>query len=53
MKQEIRWLGNGNIESENSSIFFSRKETGKHEQGVSFVIKNSMMTNIQQFMPVS
>ncbi|KAL4154352.1 hypothetical protein QTP88_000231 [Uroleucon formosanum] len=51
--QEIRWLGNGNVQSSNSTIFFSGKETGKHEQGVGFVVRNSIMSSIKRFMPVN
>ncbi|XP_029342106.1 uncharacterized protein LOC115033527 [Acyrthosiphon pisum] len=51
--QEIRWLGNGNVQSSNSTIFFSGKETGKHEQGVGFVVRNSKMSSIKRFMPVN
>lgn len=50
--QEIRWIGNGNIQSGNSSIFFSEKETGKHEQEVSFVVNNSIISSIKLFMSV-
>jgi hypothetical protein len=51
--QETRWLGNGNVQSGNSTIFFSEKETGKHEHGVGFVVSNFILSTIKLFMPVN
>lgn len=50
--QETHWLGIGNVQSGNSTIFFSGKESGKHELGVGFIVSNSIMSSIKLFMPV-
>lgn len=50
---ETRWLGNGNVQFGNSTIFFSGKETGRHVQGVGFIVSNSIMPSIKLFIPVS
>jgi hypothetical protein len=44
--QETRWLGNKNVQSGNSTIFFSGKEIRRHEQGVGFIISNSIMPRL-------
>jgi hypothetical protein len=50
--QETRRLGNGNVQFGNSTIFFSDKKTRRHEQGVGFIINNSIMPSIKLFIPV-
>jgi exonuclease III len=51
--QETRWLGNGNVQSGNSTIFFSGKEIGKHEHGIGFIVSNFILSSIKLFMPVN
>lgn len=36
--QEISWPNNGNLKKENITIFYSRPNNGKHENGVGFMI---------------
>jgi len=50
---KIRWLGDDNVQSGNSTIFFSGKETGMHEYGIGFLVSNLIMSSIKLFMPVS
>lgn len=51
--QETLWLGHENVQSGNSTIIFSSKETGKNEQGVGFIVSNSIMSSIKLFTTVS
>lgn len=50
--QETHWFRNGNTQSGNSTIFFSGKESGKHEQE-SFTVSNSIMSGIKLFLPMN
>lgn len=47
--QEIRWPGSGNLKSENMTVFFSGKNNGKHDNGVGFVIKSSVLRLVKKF----
>jgi len=51
--QDLRWPGNGNIKSENYTIFYSGSENGRHEYGVGFMISDAILPNVKSFTPVS
>lgn len=51
--QELRWTGNGNIKSENYTIFYSGSENSKHEYGLGFMISDLILPNVKDFTPVS
>ncbi|KAL4127579.1 hypothetical protein QTP88_011746 [Uroleucon formosanum] len=51
--QEIRWPGNGILESGNSTILYSGTKNQKHENGVGFIVKNSMVNSVKKFEPIS
>lgn len=48
--QEVRWDGSGSLKTQGMTIFYSRGE--KHERGVGFVIKNSILPNVVRFEPL-
>lgn len=51
--QEIRWPGNGNLKSENSTLFYSGTNNQRHENGVGFIVKDTMINLVKKFEPIS
>lgn len=49
--QEVRWDGSGSLKSQEMTILYSEGE--KHERGVGFVIKNSILLNVVRFEPIN
>jgi len=49
--QEVRWDGSGILKLQEMTIFYSGGE--KHERGVGFVIKNSILPNVVRFEPIN
>jgi len=51
--QEIRWLGNGNLEKKNCVIFYTRScNPVKHVFDVGFYVNSRFLSNILRFEPV-
>jgi len=46
--QEIRWLGNGNVQAENATVFYSGTNSNRHEKGVGFVVNNTILPCIKK-----
>jgi len=45
--QEVRWDGSGSLKANGFTILYSGGE--KHERGVGFIIKNTLLSNIVKF----
>jgi len=53
--QEIRWLGNGNVQAKNATVFYSGTKSNRHEKGIGFVVNNtfcSVLKNLKLLMNV-
>lgn len=51
--QEVRWPGNGNIKSGNYTVFYSGTENNRHENGVGFLINDSILPNVKKFTAIN
>lgn len=51
--QEIRWLGNGNVQAENATVFYSGTNSNRHEKGVGIVVNNTILPCIKKFEAVN
>jgi len=51
--QEVRWPGKGNIKSGNYTIFYSETENDRHENGVGFLINDSILSNVKNFTAIN
>lgn len=49
--QEVRWIGDGNLKSNNFTVFYSDGQ--RHERWVGFIINNEYLPYIKQFEPYS
>ncbi|KAL4143945.1 hypothetical protein QTP88_006193 [Uroleucon formosanum] len=50
-KKHIRWDGSGSLRTQEMTILYSGGE--KHDRGVGFVIKNSILPNVVRFEPIN
>ncbi|XP_050545447.1 craniofacial development protein 2-like [Daktulosphaira vitifoliae] len=41
--QEVRWPGSGHLKSDNMTVFYSGNDNGRHEYGVGFIVKESLI----------
>jgi hypothetical protein len=51
--QDMRWPGKVNIKSENYTIFYSGTENDNHENGVGFLINDSILSNMKKFTAIN
>lgn len=51
--QEIRWTGEGNIKKDDKTIFYSGNINRRFENGVGFVINESILTHVKAFQAIS
>ncbi|XP_015370947.1 PREDICTED: craniofacial development protein 2-like [Diuraphis noxia] len=49
----MRWAGTSNVKSDNLTLFYSGPNNGKHENGVDYVIKDSLINQVKKFEPVN
>lgn len=49
----MRWSGTGNIKSDNVTLFYSGLNKGKPENGVAFMIKDSLLNLVIKFEPIN
>jgi len=48
--QEIRWTGEGNIRSNNSTIFYSGTKNNRHEKGLGFVVNEGIIPSVTKVL---
>lgn len=51
--QEIRWPGNGNMQIENVTVFYSSTNFNRYEKGVGFVVNNTILPCIKKIEAVN
>ncbi|XP_025192859.1 stress response protein NST1-like [Melanaphis sacchari] len=50
--KEVRWPGPGHLKSDNMTIFYSGSGNGRHEHGVGFIVKESLVKPVKKFEAV-
>jgi len=51
--QEVRWPGEGNIKKNDKTIFNSGNRNGKFENGLGFVINESILPHVKTFQAIN
>lgn len=50
--QEVRWPGFRHLKSDNMTVFYSGNDNGRHEYGMGFIVKESLLKLVKKFETV-
>lgn len=51
--QEVRWPGEENLKNNDKTIFYSGNRNGKFENGVGFVLSESILPHVKTFQAIN